>query len=522
MAESEQIIRLTGRENIHTVRARIENAQAERLLLLVPKGHPALQQLVRMKLLARQAYESRIKIALITKDSNLKDLAHQVELSAFGSVKSARRARKWRKGKPLLLAPSTQEKRQPITTHDLAWQRGRSAVLERKKYIGQQSNWTEYVMLAGFVFGVMIVLSAVLLLLVPSANIILIPRQVPIDLTFPITVAPTAQEIDFANFIIPGLVERQEVQGTFEIATSGRQDVPADYATGNVTFINVTGQPINIPTNTIVSTSTGSSIRFRSTEEASLPSEINARISVPIKAIRPGPLGNVGRQQINRVEGVAATVVRVLNEGETEWGSVQQRSMVTAADREQLRQQLQQRLLQEGRASLENFIIQQGQDKLLLSDLISMEITAENFNGSVGDQLDVLNLELRARISGIVVSQDDIERLAKRELRGEIPENYRMLEDGFSFVPGQAQVIDDGLPVIAVRTQAIAGAELFGEEIRELVRGQPTDEAHAALIQGLPLAADPSILVSPDWWNRMPYVSLRIFIRVGVLGDQAP
>jgi hypothetical protein len=195
--------------------------------------------------------------------------------------------------------------------------------------------------------------------------------------------------------------------------------------------------------------------------------------------------------------------------------------MVTVADREQLLQQLQQRLLQEGRASLENFIIQQGQEKLLLSDLISMEITAENFNGSVGDQLDVLNLELRARISGIVVSQDDIERLAKRQLRSEIPENYRMLEDGFSFVPGQAQVIDDGLPVIAVRTQAIAGAELFGEEIRELVRGQPTDEAHAALIQGLPLAADPSILVSPDWWNRMPYVSLRIFIRVGVLGDES-
>jgi hypothetical protein len=31
-------------------------------------------------------------------------------------------------------------------------------------------------------------------------------------------------------------------------------------------------------------------------------------------------------------------------------------------------------------------------------------------------------------------------------------------------------------------------------------------------------SCDPAVEVTPDWWNRMPYLPLRIFIRVGVLG----
>lgn len=523
MAESEQVIRLSGKEDIHAIRTLIARAQAPRLLLVVPNHHEAFRGLVRFKMLARQAYDEGVQLALVTRDGRIRDLAQQVDLSTFNSVEAGRKARRWRAGQGVPAALPSSAERVPLITNSAAWGRGRQAVVERRKSIGTRSNWGENIMLAGLIFGMMIILSAVLLLLVPSARITLVPIQVPLDITFQVTVDPTAREIDFGEGIVPAQVIRQDVQGTFEMATSGRQDVPVELSQGDVLLINVTGQAVTVPTDTVVSTASGNPIRFRTLRAASLPAQINARVEVPIEAVSPGPSGNVGPQQISRIEGAAATAVRVLNQSGTEGGGVQQRAVVTAADRDQLREQLEQRLLQEGRAALERLLEETPEDDYLIPDIITMEITSESFNGGVDDQLDVLTLELRARVSGMVVQRDALVRVSRQRVRDEVPANYRLLDDGYTVVPGETRVVDDGLPIMAVRTQAIAGAQLAADEIRSLVRGQPIDEAHAALLQRLPIAADPAITVTPDWWNRMPYLPLRIFVRVGVLGaDQAP
>ncbi len=504
MIQPEQVIRLTGAEDIHAVRALIAAAQAARVMLVVPPQHPAFQRLVRLKMLARQAHAEGIAVALVTEDGTLRSLASQLDFSTFRTVEAARRAPRWRAARVPL--PPT------------ATARGAAAPRPRRQSAG--SGWGENIMLAGLLFGVMIIMGAVLVLLLPSASITLVPQRAPLDLAFPVIVDPGAQELNIFEGIIPADILSQAVQGTEELATTGRSAVPATAATGEVLFLNITGQPITLPEGTIVSTTSGAPVRFRTTAAATLAGEINARATVPVEAVNPGPVGNVGPLQINLVEGAAASAVRVLNEQGMAGGDVQQRAVVAAADKEQLFEQLRARLLQEGRAALERSLAEGAnadEAQSIVPGTVAIELTAETYNASVDDQRDVLSLDLRARVSAIVVSQADVERVARRRLREGVPEGYRMLEQGVSVVSGEAQRDEAGLLRMAVRAQATALADLQAESISALVRGQPLDEAQALLLQNLPLSADPAIQLSPDWWSRLPLLPLRIFIRVGVL-----
>ncbi|MDQ4077943.1 MAG: baseplate J/gp47 family protein [Chloroflexota bacterium] len=519
MADTEQVIRLAGNEDIHTVRALLAHAEAKRVMLVVPRQHPAFQRVVRLKLLARQAAEEGVQLALITRDSEIRDLAQQLKLPTFRSVEVGRRARRWDEGREVT---SGRFNSLPIADPGIPTRhRGRGVILERRQQLIGESNWGEHVILAGLLFGMMVLLAATLVLLVPSAYVTLVPDQVPIEATLPVIVDPASREVDVFNAVVPADVLNVPVQGVQDIATSGRKDLPAGRAVGEVLFLNVTGEPITIPANTIVSTTSGVPVRFRTTSDVLLPGEVNARTSASIEAISPGPSGNVRPLQINLVEGAAASSVRVLNENPTEGGDVQQRAVVTASDKEMLFGQLRQHLLNQGRAELERRLQEENEspnsaiDRFIVPGTVTIKITAETYSASVDDQADVLTLDLRARVSAIVVSQGDIERLGRRALRDHVPAGYRMLDDGFHVVWGEAQGED--MLELPVRATGIVGAQLSEEEIRALVRGQPVDEARAALLHQLSLAADPAVDLSPDWWDRMPYLPFRIFIRVGVL-----
>ncbi len=513
IADPEQVIHLTGEEEIHAIRTMLRYAEAPRVLFVVPKKHRAFSSLARLQMLLRQAHAEGVQMALVTSDNSIRDLADQMGLSSFRTVQAGQRARRWRDGyeDAPIVAPG------PVGRNgaaSLALSRDRTLLLDRRRYGRRGTSWAESLMFAGLLFAMMIVLSGVLVLLVPSARITLIPRQEPIELSLPVTIDPTVEGIDYDDLVIPGETVTTPVQGTMETATSGRRDVPTTPARGTILFANVTGQPVSIPAGTIVSTTSGTPIRFRTTESVSLPAELNARASAPIEAINPGPSGNVGPLQINFVEGSAAADVRVLNERETEGGGVEQRPVVTAADQEQLREQLRQRLIQQGRATLESSL---AADQFLVPNSVTLEQTALTYTGNVDAQLEVLGLDFRGRVSGVVASREDVTRIAQRRLREAVPEGYRLLEEGSNVATEEAPPTEEGLSVVAVRANAVAGAELPPAEIRNLVRGQPLNRAQDALVQNLPLAADPAIEVTPDWWNRMPYLPLRIFIRVGVL-----
>lgn len=524
MAKSEQVLRLEGDEDIHAVRMIISRAQTERLLLDVPRGHTAFRSIVRLKLLARQAHANGVQLALVSRDPEIREQAREIALPVFRSVGKAQKAGTWKQPSEEALTPRRQLRGNGDTDWEsyqgtnllseapLEWQRGRESVLARREQIGAPANWADRFALMGLVIGVVIVVLIGAVLIVPSARITLIPAQQNITAEFEATADLDAGIVGLSENRVPAERHTVTVEGRAQTATSGRKDVPDQPATGEVVFVNLLPQDVPIPEGTIVSTSAAVPVRFRTTEEVTIPAD--ERATAPIEALNPGPSGNVGALLINRVQGPASTAVRVFNPDATQGGTVKQAQTVTAADKDQLREQLSQRLVQEGRTVLEERV---PEGFLLIPETVQFEPVTESFDKLVGEQADVLSLLYRLRVSGRIVSEEDLERIGRRTLRQRVPSDQTLLEEGQRTELMAGEQIDEEQVQITAVAHGIVAAEIPGGRVQELARGQPVEEAQAALMERLPLAATPAIEVTPSWWPRMPYLPLRIFVRVAAL-----
>ena len=76
--------------------------------------------------------------------------------------------------------------------------------------------------------------------------------------------------IDTETNILPARFIETNIEATGSIATTGSEQKASDRAGGQVDFNNLGSAPVNIPAGTIVSTSTGTPVNFRTTAPATL------------------------------------------------------------------------------------------------------------------------------------------------------------------------------------------------------------------------------------------------------------
>src|SRR5512136_2484469 len=106
----EQIIYLEADDDIPAIRDRLEWAQADHVLLVVPSKNHVLRSLVNLKLLARHARNQSAKVALVTGDPYIVELSGEAHLAVFGSVEGAQRSR-WLSGQEV---EKVQPRRKPV------------------------------------------------------------------------------------------------------------------------------------------------------------------------------------------------------------------------------------------------------------------------------------------------------------------------------------------------------------------------------------------------------------------------
>lgn len=504
--ETTAVIELRGDEDVQAVRALLAAADADRVVLVLPRGYAMLRSLVRLKLLARQAHEHGQALALVTRDAKTRELARELNLAIFRSVQVSERAANWRGG--MYSGPGQINSSQEA---DLAWGRGRRAVLERRSRLGRGSDWGERIAVLALIAGLAVVLSAVLLLLVPSAQVTLIPRSEPVALVLPVTATTEADVVDAAGLLLPARIVSVVLEGTAQTAATGRRDVPDAPASGTVLFVNLVGEAVPVPAGTIVSTSSAVPVKFRTVAPVVVPAGPDERAATRVEAMQPGPTGNIRPLQLNKIEGPLGVGLRVLNPDPMEGGTVRQAAVVTAADKEQVREQLHNRLRQEALSELE---ARAPEDTFLLPDTLEIETVTESFDRQIDEQADVLTLLLRARAEALVVARPDLERLARPALAAQVPAGFVLLDTNLEVGVDRVEALDGPGARVAVRASGVARAQLDGRQIRSLVRGQPVELAAPILADRLPLAADPAVEVRPSWWGRMPYLPLRIFVRV--------
>jgi len=328
----DQFINLDRNDGILKVHSKLEWSDGRRVILVVPRGCKALDSEHELRLLRRWADNADQVVGLVSTDINIQEMARDVGLPLFSSVERAQRARwNWqRHGNGVLARVTPLEYGEPQLKEPL---------LDRLGLAGVQ------LLVTLILFGVAaaMVLAAAILL-IPSANITVIPASATVSDTSEVILDSSVTTIDQINAIVPGEVYRREISGTATIPTTKTDTAPADHAIGQVVFTNLAGTPATIPLGTIVATTSGITVRFSTTVEVKLPGDFNARVTVPIRALDPGPAGNVKAFQINFIDGPASAVARVVNPAPTSGGTIKPVHIVSFEDKDMWRTRLSEQL----------------------------------------------------------------------------------------------------------------------------------------------------------------------------------
>jgi hypothetical protein len=476
-----QVIHLEVDDDITAVRARLEKAEASRVLLVVPPRCQAFNSLLDFKLLQRYAESLALEVALVTNSSERRVLARQLGFSVFVSARWGLRRTRWRRPKA---TPR--------------W--------------GKRLSWGERVF-GAFVF--LVALSAVLavaLLIVPSAEITLVLASETVDATLPVQADPDLDMVDYEAGQIPARVVQAQIEGKAQIAVSGTKDAPDEPARGLVFFINNINQPVTVPEGTVVATSTGSTIRFTTVEEATVPGTVGAVAEAEVVAVDPGPGGNVRANLINMIEGPLSLQVRVSNPEAMEGGSVKQVGMVTVADQERLQTILLQQLHQAAYSQLSEQLKEE-EGEFLVSESVAMDhIVTEEYDKSVGEQTDVLTLEMAVMFRGTAFEEEDANALVRAALETMVPGGFALGSQSLQYQRGEITGVEDGKVSFVMRGSSSALAEIDEKAIKEAIRGKPLDFAQEYLSQNLRLEEAPVIKVTPTWPGRVPWLGFRINI----------
>ena len=496
-----QVVHLEPADDTAVIRDHLRRAQSQRVILVVPADCHALERDVALRLLGRYATMFGQNVALVTDNRQTWRFARRLGFSTYSTSRQAQTARRWSESWRPPPRSSRPREGGHRPAHPALHEASRQAPATRAERT-----------LTVLVFAALVILLAGgTLLVVPSAQVSVVPATIAVSTRLPVQFDPEIERIQYELGKIPARLVDLKLEGSADAATTGREDVADARATGQVLFINRVALAITVPRGTVVSASSGMPVKFQTVQEITVPPGVGQRAVAVIEAVDPGPRGNVPVLVINRVEGPLALSLQVVNNQPTSGGDVKQVAVVTAADKRTLRQLLLARLRQEALTALSE---QMEEGEFLPAETVDIWTNKEIFDRAVDEQAETLRLTLRVQIQGLVVSDVAAASLARQALYAQVPAQYRLQEGAVEYQRGPIERIEQGTLFFTMEVAGTAVAEIDTAAVREEIAGQPLSEARTRLVEGFPLASDPVIRITPQWFRHMPWLSYRVFVHV--------
>lgn len=509
-SESPAVLELHPQDDRASLRYRLDAVTDRRVALILPWDTRFLSRELDFDLLRREARRRRLEVAIVSPDPERRQLARGYGFAAFSTVEDARAVERWNGHVPEEVPPPPQ----------YWWEQEIDLTRKRTR---TQPTWLgrirQGVRFAAF-FLVVVVLAGSAYVIIPKAEVTLVPSGETIRVTVPVAVDPEIESVQQAGAEVGGVVPARrvgiEVEGSAEVETTGTETVTAGRATGEVLFTSLLSQDYVVPAGTIVRTSSTSyPIRFRTTADVVVPADGQA--TAPIEALDERT-GNVGALQINRVEGMVASAVRVINPAPTTGAEPKEIPVVTQADYDRVRERLTQELLNEAHYELHSLL--EDSEFLPRQSLRAESTPKKAYTHFIGEQTETVGLNMRLLVSGQAVDTGNVQAVAYQALTRQLPPDYRLIDADFEI--GTVTEQDGGLGwfTVSVTGRGYAAAAINVDEALETIRGKPLSDARADLMAEFPLAELPQFAIWPEWpellsWlERVPLLAVRIDVNV--------
>ena len=500
------VVELQPQDDFASVQHRLGWLGRGRVALVLPWDMRFLSCELDFGLVWREAERWQLEIAIVSADPERRQLARGCGFPAFTSVEEAQKTEVWGSRSP--------ERVEPPPRH---WWEGEIEL--RPRPVRPHAPWFNWVKLGiriGVFMLVLLILAGSAYIIVPSGVVTLVPAGREFTTIVPVSVDPEVEFVDHVARVVPARRVGVEVEGYAEVETTGTMDIAAGRATGVILFTNLLAQDYIVPAGTVVRTSSTSyPVRFRTTADVAVPA--GGQATVPIEALEYGA-GNMEAFQINRVEGVAASAMRVINPEPTIGAEPRETRVVVRADYDRVRKQLMRQLLDQACVEVDDLL--EPTEVLLRQSLRIEAVPKESYTRFVTEQADTVGLDMRLLVSGLAVDVDNAEAVAYADLSRRLPPGYGLVDARFELGEVAEEDIGLGWFTFFVTARGYAAAALDTDVAVDLIRGQRIADARERLLKEFPLAEAPQVTVWPEQVKRLPLLPLRISVQVVPQGQQ--
>ncbi len=533
-----EIYQISPEASLEGLRRALGQWRGKRVALVLPDhpdgadGWTELDNVARLRLLQRQALVQGVELALITGSRPTRKAAKQVGIPVFRDVEAAAN-RNWRMD-PLLppvdVNNPARDLPEPPPWRKLnagtgaepldavgriarpsLYQARQERIRKEMRYRRPSPVWLRWA--GNVLLGALIVLAlgAFSYYVLPAATITLTPGRLPLTTNLNMQAVVGLESPDAQARQLPARLVKADLVETGAVPTTGSQQKATDRAAGEVVFSNLGSEPVNIPTGTSVSTSTGTPVEFRTTRDALLESGVGTRVTVPVESVDPGTLGNVPANTINTVNGSLRFRVRVSNPGGTYGGGSALTPVVTEADRDTLAALLLHEAEQKAYESLQAEL---EPGEWLPPESVQTFVMAQSFDQYNDEESLNLSGTLRVLAQGLAVNEGEASDIILKAVEQQVPTNARLVADSIavSRLPG-AEFLNSSVS-FTMTVAADYTTPIDSGEVRDAVLGLPPDEAAAAIKERWLLEGEPDIYLDPAWKGSLPNIGSRIQVRV--------
>ncbi len=480
------IINLDPEDDHASVRDKISWARSPKVVLVWPRRGRPLDRRLDLAIVQRHAKRLSLEIGLVTFEPGVIAHAQQLGLPVFDSID------KLPSGAWTEAHESTIPDREKRSLEEL--REARDADSAPPLELGQR----------GRMIAVGISIAAVLAIAIsvlPSAEIIIDPTSIPLKESLSVTIDPSPAS---TSNNVQGQTVTAEISGSKRIETSGRIRLPQAGASGEVEFVNLTGEKISIPAGTGLR---AGEIRFLTSEAAELEAGQGSAAIVAIEAADPGVSGNVAAGAIVSVEGTLGFLVTVSNPERARGGRDQVGGAVSAEDMEVLRQDLEAELLENAGSAL---VLQLDRGYELIPDSLRVtEVVDERYDIGLGEAAESLGLSLGLIIEGLGYSGPLVRDAVEQEILSALPVNRLLIPGSLSLEAVDSSAAWPLMEVIFAVEGSLAKT-VDRDRLRQSVLGDPKAQAATRLKRMLGLEQAPLIQTSPAWMPWVPWLGIRI------------
>jgi hypothetical protein len=493
-----KIIQLDSQDTVATVIKKISHGIEGRVVLVWPKRTRILNRRLDIILISRFCSRMGLNVCFVSNDESVLRFAQSLGIVHFSNESEALN-NPWRRGRF----------------------KERNAVIDKKSRpkinrMAKQKDQPEWmvrgdVRLIAFSIGVLAVLM-ILLLFIPSAQIILNPKITNQEITFSIYANPTIENV-YLSGTIPARIMTVIVSGSDRVKTSGALQIAEKSAAGSVVFINLTDNPIDIPSGTVVLTLAATPIRFVVTESGSVPGGSGQKVELPVRAILPGSSGNVGVDEIKGIEGELGLVLSVTNEKPITGGTDRNSPSPNASDYDDLYFRLSQTLKQKARDELS--VLLSEDDAVIWDTLVVNRIIEKKFDPEKVQPSDYLSLSERVEFQVEYIARKDVEKLASMMLDTSIPSDHIPVLNSIEIENYKApKILSNNVIELEYHARRKITTKINTETVINIILGQSSEKAIQQLLERFSFESPPVIKITPGWLKRLPFLPFRIDVVV--------